>query len=259
MRLIVVRSLAVLCSLTWLLLPGFGLLDLSVTWDPDWAVVLEASWGLFMTVLVGGSFLAVAARPHAAAPAWMTLLVAEAALLLSAAVGLEWQLLGLAALLAGEGAVLFVLTRRLPAHERIRPMHWSLSAPLLVLAVLGVMPWLLHAWDMWAANRRGAGETIGELTMGIDHYAVQGGLAVALVALSLLAACWPRGRRHLGVSTGLCAGYLGLVSVAFPGTWAGFTPLWSWLSIAWGVAVALVAVVPRLQLRELRREVVEAQ
>ena len=61
-----VRALAVLFALTWLVLPGFGLIDLSVTWDPDWPVVLEASWGVFMTVLVGGSFLAVALRPSRA-------------------------------------------------------------------------------------------------------------------------------------------------------------------------------------------------
>jgi hypothetical protein len=255
-----VRLLAVFFALTWLVLPGFGLLDLSVTWDPDWPVVLEASWGVFMTVLVGGSFLAVAIRPQSAAPAGVTLLVAEGALLLSAAAGLEWQLLGLAALLAVEGAVLYGLVRRLPDREPIRPVSVSVSVPLLAVAVLGVVPWSVHAWDMYAANRRSAGETIGELTMGIDHYAVQGGLAVALVALSLLAACWPRGRRFLGVAVGLCAGYLGLVSLAFPGTWAGLDTLWSILCMTWGVAVGALAVAaPRLESRELRREVVEAQ
>ena len=42
----------------------------------------------------------------------------------------------------------------------------------------------------------------------IDHFA-------------LIAAVWPRGRGQLGVSVGLCGGYVGLVSFAFPGTWAG--------------------------------------
>jgi hypothetical protein len=67
------RVLAVLFALTWLIVPGFGLIDLSVTWDPDWPVVLEASWGVFMTVLVGGSFLALALRPTRSAPALATL------------------------------------------------------------------------------------------------------------------------------------------------------------------------------------------
>ena len=71
MRPLVVRVVAALFVLTWFVLPGFGLIDLSVTWDSDWPVVLEASWGVFMTVLVGGSFLAVAVRPHRTA-GWKT-------------------------------------------------------------------------------------------------------------------------------------------------------------------------------------------
>ena len=102
--MIMVRVLAVLFALTWLIFPGFGLIDLSVTWDPEWPVVLEASWGVFMSVLVGGSFLAVAVRPHRAAAATVTLFVALSAMLLSAAVGLEWPLLGYAGLLVLQGA-----------------------------------------------------------------------------------------------------------------------------------------------------------
>jgi hypothetical protein len=48
---------------------------------------------------------------------------------------------------------------------------------------------------VYRMNRGDAGEAIGELTMGVDHHAVQGALAVALVALSVAAAVWPRGRR----------------------------------------------------------------
>jgi hypothetical protein len=256
-RLVLARILAAFFALTWLILPGFGLIDLSVTWDADWPVVLEASWGVFMTVLVGGSFLAVAVRPTRSAPAAAVLGVALAALLVSSVAGLEWPLLGYVGLLAVQVAVLGVLV---PARERLQPAAWSVSRPLLVLAALGIVPWLLHAERMLASNRRNAGVLIGDVTMGVDHYAVQGALALALVALPLLAACWPRGRRHLGLATGLCAGYLGLVSFAFPATWAGFSPLWSVLCMAWGAAVAGLAVAaPRLQPGELGREVVEAE
>ena len=65
---------------------------------------------------------------------------------------------------------------------------------------------------------------ISDVTMGVDHYAVQGALALALPALALLAAVWPCGRRLLGLGVGLCAGYVGLVSFAFPATWAGLPP-----------------------------------
>jgi hypothetical protein len=256
-RSIVARLLAVLFALTWLVFPGFGLIDLSVSWDPDWPVVLEASWGVFMTVLVGASFLAVAVRPTRTAPAQVTLLVALATWLVAAAAALEWQLLGYATVLAVEAGVLVAV---LPRCEPARPQLRSPSVPLLVLAALGVVPWLVHAERMFRANRRNAGVIIGDVTMGVDHYAVQGALALALVALPLLAAWWPRGRRFLGVAAGLCAGYLGLVSYAFPVTWAGFGATWSLLCLAWGVAVALAGLVAsRSEPGELRGEVVEAE
>jgi hypothetical protein len=255
-RLLACRVLAVLSALTWLLLPGFGLVDLSVSWDPAWPVVLEASWGLFTTVLVAGSFLAVAIRPQRSASALLVLLVALAALLVSAAAGWEWRLLGYATLLAVEVPVVFLSPRR----EPVRPVRTSVHRVLLVVAIVGAPPWLVHAARMYRLNIADAGEAIGELTMGVDHHAVQGALAVAVVALALAAALWPRGRRHLGLAAGVCAAYLGLVSYAFPGSWAGLHPASSVLSAAWGVAVAgLASAGPRLQPRELGGEVVEAE
>jgi len=132
--------------------------------------------------------------------------------------------------------------------------------PLLVLAGLGTVPWLVHAARVYRLNARDAGEAIGELTMGVDHHAVQGALAVALVLLACGAAVWPRGRRPLGVAAGICAGYVGLVSFAFPAAWAGFSPTWSVLGIVWGAAVAgLALAAPRSQPRELGGEVVETE
>jgi hypothetical protein len=238
-RLLLVRVLAVLFVLTWLVLPGFGLTDLSVTWDPDWPVVLEASWGVFMTVLVGGSFLAVAVAPHRTAPAQATLVVAFAAMAVAVVAGLEPPLLLFVGILLVEVAVIAAL---LPARERVLPLARSLSVPLLVVAALGVMPGVLHADRMFAGNRRNAGVIIGDVTMGVDHYAVQGAFALALPTLALLAAVWPRGRRFVGISVGLCAGYVGLVSFSFPGTWAGVPELESALCIGWGVAVAVVGM-----------------
>jgi hypothetical protein len=257
-RTFVARLFAVLFALTWLVFPGFGLIDLSVSWNPDWPVVLEAGWGVFMTVLVGGSFLAVAVRPARTARAQITLLVSSAAWLLSAGAGLEWQLLGYAGLLAVQVGVLVAL---LPARQPVRPVFRSPSPALLAVAALGAVPWLVYAERMFRAGRGNAGVIIGDVTMGVDHYAVQGALALALVALPLLAAWWPPGRRSLGVSAGLCAGYLGLVSFAFPGSWAGFSATWSVLCAVWGAGIAGLALTAPgpLQAGEFRREVVEAQ
>ena len=239
MRLLAVRVVAAFFALTWLILPGFGLIDLSVTWDPDWPVVLEASWGLFMTVLVGSPFVAVAIAPHRTAPAQATLVVACATMLVAVVAGQEAPLLLFVGVLLVEAAVVAAL---LPARERVLPLHRSTTLPLLLVAKLGVIPGILHAARMFASNRRDAGVIIGDVTMGVDHYALQGAFALALPTLALLAALWPRGRRFVGISVGLCAGYVGLVSYAFPGSWAGVPALESALCIGWGVTVAVLAV-----------------
>ena len=85
------RVLLVLCTLTWWVLPAMGLIDLSVTWDPDWPVVLEAGWGLLFTVGLGLPFLVAAVRPRLARVALVQLYVVAAALLVGVLAGLEPQ------------------------------------------------------------------------------------------------------------------------------------------------------------------------
>ena len=64
MRRVAVRLLAGLFAVGWLVFPGFGAIDLSVTWDADWPQVLEAGWGLFFTVIVSAAFALVALGPR---------------------------------------------------------------------------------------------------------------------------------------------------------------------------------------------------
>ena len=75
---ILLRVLAGVFALSWLGLPGFGLIDLSVTLSPDpsWQGVLEAGWGLYMTAFVGVVYaedeegaIAVAIEEHKVRPA----------------------------------------------------------------------------------------------------------------------------------------------------------------------------------------------
>jgi hypothetical protein len=253
---IVFRIAAALAAVTWLVVPGFGVIDLGVSWDAGWPVVLEASWGAVMTVLVAGSFLVLALRPRSAAPAVVVLTVTGASWVAAAAAGREPELLGYAALLAAESALVLLVRDR----ARPRPVRLSVSVPLLVLALAGLVPWGLHALTMFRINRLNVFEATGDITMGVDHQAVQGGMALGLAALALLAAVWPRGRRYLGITAGLVAGYLGLVSSAFPGTPAALSPTWSLLCLGWGVALAVLAVLgARSELRELVGEVVEAE
>ena len=80
-----------LCALTWWVLPGFGVIDLTVTWDPEWPVMLEAGWGVLFTVGVGLPFLVVAIRPGLGRAALAQLYVVTAALVVGVVAGLEPQ------------------------------------------------------------------------------------------------------------------------------------------------------------------------
>jgi hypothetical protein len=211
-------------------------------------------------VLVGGSFLALAVAPRRPAPALVTLGVTLGTWLVAVLVGQEPELLLYVGVLAVEVTLVTWLLARVPGRGPLRPGGWAVRWPLLLVAAASVLPGLVHAERMLRASRRDAGATIDELTMNVDHYAVQGAWALTLPALALIAACWPRGRAYAGIGVGLCAGYVGLVSYAFPGTWGGFPPFWSVACLAWAVAVALLALVPaRSEVGELRGEVVQAQ
>ncbi len=230
------RGLAVLFAMAALTFPGFGLIDLLTTWDPDWPVVLEAGWGLLFTVLVGTAFVAIAVFPRRSAPAVVQLLVVSGALGVSAAISREAPALALAAVLTAQ-TLLFLAIRD---REALRPRPLIVWWPLALVASLGVVPWSIYAWRMYEANRMGLRD---DITIGVDHYAVQGATAIGIAALAFLAAIWPRGRRFIGVCVGLVAGYLGVVSYAWPGTPAAYHRVWSLLSVAWGVVIAMLALV----------------
>src|SRR5258705_13116629 len=74
---------------------------------------------------------------------------------------------------------------------------------------------------MFAANR--AGRKPSDITIGVNHWVVQGSLGLTLIALSAIASVWPRGRRYLGASVGIVASYLSAISFAYPDS-AGAPP-----------------------------------
>ena len=221
----------------WIVLPGFGAIDLTVTWDPDWPQVLEAGWGLFFTVVVGVPFVVAAARPRAASPGVAQLAVAAIALAVSAVVAREPGVLVLAAAVVLGAAVVRDLTRDVP-----RPRRRGLSMPLLALGAIGAVPWLAYALDMWALNRQELVEA--DITNSIDHYSVQGALGLALAVLPVIGA-----RADLRALVPVCAGvtgaYLGLVSFAWEDAAGGFGRGWSAAAMAWGAALAVVGLVDR--------------
>jgi hypothetical protein len=225
-----VRALALVLALAALVFPGFGLIDLSVSWDPDWPVMLEAGWGMFFSVFVGLPFLLIAVRRRRSAAPFVQLWVSNACLALAGIVGAETPALITAMCLALAIGSVSSAAR----SERKSRVLWRRDWPLLALAAAALVPAVIYAVEMTVRNRQ---ETATDITMGVDHYAVQAAAAVAVVALTAIAAWWPTGRRLLAGSAGLTAGYLGLVSYFWPGTPAGIDRGWSLLALAWGALV----------------------
>ena len=223
-------------AFVWLV-PGFGAIDLTVTWDPDWPQVLEAGWGVFFSFLVAVPLLLVAVRPSTARPAVVQLAVAAAALAVSAPVANEVGVAALAAVIAVETAVVATL---LGLAWDLREAR-DVSVPLLALGAVGAGPWLEYAFQMWAANRGARFDS--DVTNGVDHYSVQGALGLALAALPLLASVRADLRRLVPACCGIAAAYLGLVSYAWPDAAGGFGRAWSVTAMAWGALLVTVAAV----------------
>ena len=240
MRRIALSALAGLFAIGWLVLPGFGAIDLSVTWSSEWPQVLEAGWGLFFTVLVAVPFVLAAVRPRACMPGIAQLVVATVALAVSALVAQETSLLAFAAALALQTAVVGGLSWS-AWRERAEMPRPQPSTPLLVLAFAAVAPWLAYASHMWALNREARPDT--DVTVGIDHYSVQGALGLALALLPLLAALRSDLSPFVPVCAGVAASYLGLVSLAWPDAAGGLGQAWSAAAIAWGLALVGVVLV----------------
>lgn len=242
MRRTSARVLAGLCAVSWLVLPGFGAIDLSVTWSADWPQVLEAGWGLFATVIVAAAFLLAAVRPRRSAPGVAQLAVATIALVISAVAAREARLLALVALLALQAAIVGGLLRKAwPAgSEPWARRSYRISRPSLFVAGAGVIPWLAYAAHMWASNRENRSDN--DVTLGIDHYSVQGALALSLALLPFLAALRADARPFVPVCASVAAFYLGLVSLAWPDSPGGLGRAWSVAAIAWALGLLAVAI-----------------
>ena len=235
----VLRVLAGLFTLTWWVLPAMGVIDLSVSWDPDWPVMLEAGWGLLCTVGLGTPFLVAALLPRFARAALVQVLVMTVALVVGAVGGQEPQMWWLFVQLAVEVPVLWLLARPTTA-----PTGATRGPALLVLAVVGAPPALAYCWSMLADNR--SLHFDGDITNGTDHFAVQGALALALVLLPAVAGLdlgrtGARGRRLLGTSVAVMAGYLGLVGYAWVDVEADLGDAGALGAMAWAAAVLVAA------------------
>jgi hypothetical protein len=154
----------------------------------------------------------------------------------SAVVAAEWWLTVWGAAVVVETVIVAGLPRR---YRRSRGFRLR-RHPLMLVAAFGVVPWSVYTITMWSLARQQRSDS--DVTMGIDHFAVQGAFGVAVLALVAVAACWPVGRRLLGTCAGLSAAYLGIVSLFWHPTPGSVGPIWSALCLLWGLAATLLAI-----------------
>ncbi len=231
------RAAAVVAAVFWSVL-FFGLIDLATMYAPgefEAVVPLEVSWGVFFTFVVAGAFVSVALRPEDRLPPAVQLLVAAVAVLTGSVLGLRWEPLPVAAVLALSGGLLLA---RSGWRSRWSRQEVQVSRPLLVVAAAALPFWGAYAWTAFAAARLGVDD---DYTNGIPHWPVQAATGLALAVCAVLAAVWPRGRRLLATSTCLSATLLGAATLAYPeatGAMAGRG--YGLAAMIWGLAVGLL-------------------
>ncbi len=210
-----------------------GWVDQSYVWE----VPLEASWGSLFTFLVAGSCLWVALFPGAPWPALVQLGISALSLAVSAAVGLDWRPLALAVGIAVSGLGLWQLLGRPPADLGGPP---SVQRAVLAVALLGFPLWLPYASVAFERSRTGV---LGSVTQGIEHWPVQGAVAVALVLAALVLAVYEDGRPLLRVAVSLSAVWIGMAELAYPDRDGAMgSVLWGVGVTLWGLLVAVTAV-----------------
>lgn len=235
------RVLSVVFSLSAVAWPGFGAANLAVSWDRDWPVALEAGWGLFFILLVAVPLILLGFVPRWARVARFELVLAVVLMTVTALVTVEWWLLVFAAGVAVEAYVLLRVRRPLRAAEvepRTEPGVPRSFTPMLV-ALLGLGPWVGYAVGNLA--RAYDGDAVRDVTMGVDHYAVQAALALAVPVLALVAVARPDSDAWHGWTAGLVACYLGVQSLVWPDQPGGLNRAAAVLALAWGVAIWLAA------------------
>lgn len=225
------RVLMVLFAFTWWLLPAMGVIDLSVTWDPGWPVILEAGWGVLFTG-VGLSFLLAGVAARLTEAALLHTYVTSGVLVVAALVSQEPETWWIFAMLLIQVALLRLLAGGVPVGG-------APYLPLAILAAVAAPVGLTYAWQMAAKNRQSIPH--GDITNGVDHFSVQAALGLLLVALPLAGALRSSTRRLLGTITSLMAGYLGLLSYHWPGELGGFDAGWSIAVMVWAGAVLVAA------------------
>jgi hypothetical protein len=232
-----VRVLAVLAAFGLLYFPGLGVVDLASAAvglpGRDELVSMRAAYGLVVGFLLPASLFLLAARPTGAAAPVQQVLAAAVAFLATAAASGLWT-----ALVGGVGLLVLgaTLGRLAPGHVGIPPAASDTHRPLLVLAGLGAIPWLVYAGMMALRQRSGTGP-YEDFTLGVQGWSALTLFALVMVLNPIISVFRPPGWRATVVATGVASLLFGLV-----GMWADEVPgspgqVWGAAAVLWGVVL----------------------
>jgi len=130
--------------------------------------------------------------------------------------------------------VLFVL------HPRRRSLFAieGVDAPTAALGFLAVVPAVAFALTQAELQRNGVAS---DPHVEFHHYSAMASYALSLPLAALAAALLLPGRRVAGWIVGVTGAGLGLASLVLSDYPGAFDPLWSWLTLGWGLAIIAVA------------------
>lgn len=240
-------ALAALGVIIWLI-GLMGIVDLTVPLVPleDFydAYLIETSWGLLYTGLLGVPTAVLAFRPQHDAAA-QQILATAAALALGAVAAPELGHLVPAATAVGLVAAVRALhgARALPPSPQ-RTLTRR-DAPVAVVVLAGLLPAIAIASQATSAFRD---PTIpSDVTQNLDHWPAHAAFALATLLVAALAMLRTRGAWLPASTAALSAAWFGATSVAFPDHDGSLGTTGGWLAIGWGLAL-VVAVVVRARL-----------
>lgn len=219
----------------------FGIIDLTMLFgvNPAFHAVmgLETSWGVLFTFIVGGAFVAIAARPRQPWPALVLLWLVVAALLLASVLAEDAGPLAPAVLLLPMSLVPLLSPADRPdrAVGRLEP-----SGLILALALAGAPGWWGYAAA--AVEQSTTPGVVDDTSWGLSHWPIQAALGLLLVMGVLVMAFWPAGRPLIGTACGSSALVLGISWLLYPDSaGAAHSAGLSVAAIFWGLAVIFTA------------------
>ncbi|MCG2624876.1 hypothetical protein LVY72_23580 [Arthrobacter sp. I2-34] len=196
---------------------------------------LQISWGVLFTLIVGGAFAAIAARPLHPWPAIVQLWTVAAALLLAAALCASLDPLVVALILLPMTAIVaagkWAGTRPQPARQGLRT-----DGRLFLLALAGAPAWWAYAAA--AVERSQAAGAAEDYSWGLAHWPLQAALGIFMALTVLVMAFWPPGRPLHG--TLCCAGTVLLAAgwLLYPKSAGSVdSPALCVLAVLWSAAV----------------------